>query len=796
MGFTTNVHLRRPRPYGDHHLPRSRPRHRSSYDASRARRESARPIKPGFVTTRFGYDALGRLTSVTDALDQVTSYTYDELGNRLTQTDANGRTTTFEYDRIGRQTARILPGDSRESMTYNDDGSLATYTDFGGNTRTFEYDANRRLVRRAYPDGTEHLFSYTATGRRETATDARGVTSYAYDSRDRLLEKQDPNGHRLTYTYDIQGNLETLTATVGTASYTSSYGYDALNRQVTVTDPQGGVSGLTYDANSNRVSLSHANGLVTSYNYDPLNRLKLLETVDTSTNILQSFSYTLGPSGHRSQIDEADGTTRSYQYDDLYRLTQDRVTDGAGELMYQHDFGYDPVGNRLSQTIEEGAGPSIITSTFDERDRILTAASSTYSWDLDGKLVARNTDILDWNFDQRLTSMELDDGTVVDTVYDVDGNRVQVTAIAPGEIPLTTDYLVDTRGILSHVVAEIFGLQAETVYVRSEDELLSLVRPASAATRHFHSDGLGSIRALTNQTGTVTDSYQYSAFGKLLSRYGDDEQPYKFAGEPYDPNLSFYFNRARWMNPEHGRFISSDPFAGLYRAPQSLHKYVYAHNLPTLLTDPSGLTTGVTGFTVASAARGIVSGVRAVSLRTVHLAAINSLFAVVLLYYLSRAVSIGPGSPWANDGEWSNALDKVKDTGQLAAATAIALALLRDFLKRAKERLKDKVPRAEFELQLPSGRDRTPQKEVLRRRFSTTEFVVKSGGKKGRVFQIVASLNGQTRGLGYFKFRMDYLDFTNDPKGVFLPHCHVVYPPFYTHGGHRNCFQLSEKPYF
>ena len=73
------------------------------------------------VVTGFGYDLLGRLTSVTNdwqavyaagATPIVTRYAYDEVGNQISQTDALGRVTRFEYDKLGRRTHRILPGGS------------------------------------------------------------------------------------------------------------------------------------------------------------------------------------------------------------------------------------------------------------------------------------------------------------------------------------------------------------------------------------------------------------------------------------------------------------------------------------------------------------------------------------------------------------------------------------------------------------------------------------------------------------------------------------------------------------
>ena len=71
-------------------------------------------------------------------------------------------------------------------------------------------------------------------------------------------------------------------------------------------------------------------------------------------------------------------------------------------------------------------------------------------------------------------------------------------------------------------------------------------------------------------TGTVVDRYQYTAFGELLEQSGSDTQLYRFAGEPYDINLGFYYNRARWLDAGTGRFDSGDPFLGVIFEPQTI----------------------------------------------------------------------------------------------------------------------------------------------------------------------------------------------------------------------------------
>lgn len=104
----------------------------------------------------------------------------------------------------------------------------------------------------------------------------------------------------------------------------------------------------------------------------------------------------------------------------------------------------------------------------------------------------------------------------------------------------------------------------------------------------IHADGIGSVRTLTDESAAVTDTYAYTAFGELLSHTGTDPQPYAFAGEPYDFNARFYYNRARWLDPAVGRFISSDSFDGIAEDPTSLHKYLYVAGHPLDATDPTG----------------------------------------------------------------------------------------------------------------------------------------------------------------------------------------------------------------
>src|SRR5262249_41043400 len=118
--------------------------------------------------------------------------------------------------------------------------------------------------------------------------------------------------------------------------------------------------------------------------------------------------------------------------------------------------------------------------------------------------------------------------------------------------PVTMNYLVDTNGGLSQVVAETDASGSLTAqYGRAGDELLAVMRPAGSGgmwtTRFVHQDGLGSVRAITDESGAVVDTRGYEAFGTKNVEAGSDPLAYGFAGEPVDSTTHFAYHRARWM---------------------------------------------------------------------------------------------------------------------------------------------------------------------------------------------------------------------------------------------------------
>ncbi len=532
------------------------------------------------ITTEFDYDALGRLTKVTDALGGETSYTYDEVGNKLTQTDPNGHTTSWAYDDLRRATEHTLPLGMSSTFTYDPNGNLLTKTDFNGNTTTYAYDVCcGRLLSKTYPDTSEVTFTYTPSGQRETVTDSRGATTYTYDLRDRVLSVSNPDGSTLTYAYDARGNRTSVSIPSGT----TSYAFDELNRLETVTDPDSGVSTYTYDAVGNRASVTYPNGTIAEYTYNSLNRLTYLENRKSTGEIISSYAYTLGPAGNRISVVEDTGRTVDYTYDALYRLTEEDITDavlGNQTISYT----YDAFGNRLTKIDATG----VTSYTYDANDRLLTETTplgtNTYGYDDNGNTVSKSdgtgTTTYTYDYENRLIGAVTPSSSIA-YAYDSDG--IRMSSEVDG---VPTIFLVDKNRPYAQVLEERDGSSSLIVSYVHGDDLISQNR--SGDVSYYHYDGQMSTRNLSQFAGTISDGYVFDAFGLLISRIGSTHSEYLYTGEQYDPNVGFYYLRARYYSQATGRFMNSDTWEGRAFDPRTIHKYVYSGNNPINLIDPSG----------------------------------------------------------------------------------------------------------------------------------------------------------------------------------------------------------------
>ena len=154
---------------------------------------------------------------------------------------------------------------------------------------------------------------------------------------------------------------------------------------------------------------------------------------------------------------------------------------------------------------------------------------------------------------------------------------------------VTTQYLVEddvNPTGLPQVVEETVNGTVTRSYTYGL-ERISEAQPINGAwTPSFYEyDGAGSVRQLTNLAAnvTVTDTYEYDAFGNAVNKTGATPNNYLYCGEQYDPDLGLYYLRARYYNPSTGRFLSVDPLAD-----EGQRRYQYAAANPVDGMDPNG----------------------------------------------------------------------------------------------------------------------------------------------------------------------------------------------------------------
>ncbi|OUL33998.1 putative Ig domain-containing protein [Nostoc sp. 106C] len=569
--------------------------------------------------TEYRYDALGRLTGVKNALQDWTEYGYNEVGNLIWMEDANDHRTKYEYDSVGRRTAVILPMDQRSDSVYDAVGNLKTYTDFNRNTTTYQYDPMNWITSKQFQDGSKVTYAYTAVGLQDVITfvDANGVTTaiydYDYDERDRLVKRTDNIGgvsRNISYTYDAASNRTSVTTASGTVNYT----FDVRNRLDQVIEDGVVTTDYDYDVVSNLVRTTFVNGTQEIRQYDDLNRLKYLEN-RKGDSVLSSYTYTLDKVGNRTKVVEHDGRTVDYTYDDLYRLTQEKITDSVnGNRIYE--YNYDKVGNRTAKNETVNGTTKVTNYGYDANDRLLNETVNqqvvvNYTYDNNGNTLTKTengiTTEYSWDYENRLIAArfkDADDITQQSMQYQYNDNGIRVSSTVNG---VETRYLIDEVQPYAQVLEEYSPNGAVQVEYFYGNDLIAQGQDNSRT--YYHVDGLGSTRVLTDLSGSVVHTYDYEAYGELISSTGGVENKYLFAGEQFDEVLGDYYNRARYYDADTGRFIKKDDYEGQISEPLTLHKYLYTHNNPSNFIDPTGLFT-VAEISAADSIRNILSSIQ------------------------------------------------------------------------------------------------------------------------------------------------------------------------------------------
>ncbi|MBZ4419652.1 RHS repeat-associated core domain-containing protein, partial [Myxococcus sp. RHSTA-1-4] len=602
---------------------------------------------PEAFTVEYTYRPDNRVSSFKDSLGHLTLYQYDDRGNLTRFEDSTGRYAQYTYDTQGRLLTSRAGSEEPISYAYEGADLIAT-TDAAGRTTTFirdglgrmvaqrspaghvnryEYDARDRLTRHTNPLGHVTTFTYDKSGRVIATQDARGKeTIYSYNSLGLLSERMDPLGRTEVYTYDTAGRPKSFRDRKGqvsgwaydsagrmvlqgfgaTPSSPESYAntiasiYDGAGRLTRVEDSLGPVITLTYDARDQLTQEVSPNGTIV-YAYDAAGRLTSLtatgqaqivyayDDADRLTSITQggrTVSFTYDAAGRRTSTVLPGGVSQKYTYDaagQLERIEYVMGTTSLGDLLY----GYDSEGNRVAVggTFARTQLPNAVSgAVYDAASQLMTWKGRTLTHDANGNLTSDGINTYTWNTRGQLAQVSTSSGTLADFAYEPTGRRSRKTVGG-----VTQDYLYSGANFIQ---TQSSGGTASLLTGFGLDEVYS--RSTSAGSRDFLSDVLGSTVALTDETGALTAEYTYSPYG-APTRTGDGAgNTQTFTGREEDGTGLFYF-RARYYDPDMGRFLQQEPLAQMPEAlqayallGQSLPVYAYGSNNPLTYNDPTG----------------------------------------------------------------------------------------------------------------------------------------------------------------------------------------------------------------
>ncbi|MGD9872711.1 MAG: RHS repeat-associated core domain-containing protein [Kiritimatiellia bacterium] len=303
-------------------------------------------------STTYYRDLLGRITNQIDNAGHSVLFSYDSAGHLTNLTDQAGNITRFVYDEEGRLRSKIHDDATSYTYSYNAEGLLTLKTDANGIATTYEYDDVGNLILIDYATDADVTFAYDALSRMTNMVDAIGTTVYSYEQSCSAVSAVDGpfNGDLVSYSYDDGAQLTNITL----GSHAVDYVYDTLGRISGVIAPEGNYS-FGYNSNGTQISdLIRANGSISEYTYDPLNRLTNLLNRTSVGQLISSFAYTLDDSDQRIRIARTDqdiggglGAARIVDctYDAVGQLTG-ASCDSPG---YDFNYGYDATGNPTNQ---------------------------------------------------------------------------------------------------------------------------------------------------------------------------------------------------------------------------------------------------------------------------------------------------------------------------------------------------------------------------------------------------------------------------------------------------------------
>ncbi len=453
-------------------------------------------------TNVYSYDLLNRLQKVIrkhEGKEVTVTYDYDKVGNKVTETNERGFETKYTYDKLNRVESITDAEGGTIKNTYDLAGNKLTVINSLGDTVTYSYDKLNRLVtttdaygkvinKKVYDANNNVVKEIDAKGYISGDDDSRYGVEYTYDLGNRLVKMVTPEAaaqkkNSIEYIYNQFGEVTRQVDALGNAT---TYEYDNGGNLTKVTDPLGISTKYTYDKQGDKLTMTDGRGKLTRYGYTSFGNLRSVINSDNKTVL---YKYDLA--GNAVCIIDKNGNNTIYTYDNIGLLLEKKVSETGDRIKYS----YDETGNRISMEDESG----ISTYTYDGNNRLLEIKKDgslqiSYDYDKVGNVT-------------KITDLK---GNTVSYTYDK-SNRME-TVTAEGK---TTTYTYDENGNREAIKYQ-GGVSEEYTYDR-DNHLISLTNKKpdgfTISEYNYKYDLAGRQTSKTDNYGTTT--YEYDKDGRV-----------------------------------------------------------------------------------------------------------------------------------------------------------------------------------------------------------------------------------------------------------------------------------------
>jgi len=479
-------------------------------------------LDPSNDTTTYVYNSLRLVQQITDPASRVTQYAYDDAGRLSTVTDSSSVVAM--------------------TKTYSDNGLIASTKDSRNNLTTHSYDGFDRPLRRTFPDATYiEIQSYDANSNALVKRHRNGSTiTLTYDELNRVATKSPSSMPVVTYVYDLAGRLLTASKPVaaGDASTgTFTVSYDSAGRAFQETYPGTKTFTNVLDANGNVTKTTWEDGYYVDRAYDELNRLT---TIKLNGNATAAATYTWDALSRPVTITRKNSTSTSLDWeidDDLSSVSHTFAGPTLLPSTLTYSYAYNAAGELSSQNVSDsqymwhpGTAGTTTYGTATSADQYPTVGGVTQFYDGNGSLSQQGvTNFYGYNTELQLNSFTTG-GVTTSYNYDPFGRMVQQTVGASN----SREYYMDDALMGDYNGSGV--VQSRYVYGALGEPLVKIT--SAGVESFYHTDGEGSVVAISDATGNVTNRFAYSPFGETAAPLAGTKFGYQ--GSIFDVPSSTY----------------------------------------------------------------------------------------------------------------------------------------------------------------------------------------------------------------------------------------------------------------